>query len=797
VPGETRKTFVIPHIIEASGRISNVAVGDFNGDGTPDLLTFDPDISSLELLQSTRIRESPTLPSLGKTRLKQGDGSHVGVGHVFVWSSVADLATGDVDGDGALDFVALDASSGRFCVCPRSPDREGFRSPIAFAIPGQCNRVALGDLDGDGDLDVACLDETAGQLVLCTQTSSSPLTFTVDASPPVIGACRGLVLLDLDRDGKLDCVTNRYAADGIAVWARDAGGILSPRDVASGLPTGRAMGIGDVDGDGWPDVVLVSEDGRSLVCLHQRSSAPGFFDVFVSDLGMVVSEEGIEACQIAIDEPGVHLHVRESPSRPSQGCHLRESPTRASAGKTARVSMTQPGLALADFDRDGHLDVLVSPGGGDPDFDLLMIYGIRESPTRFGPIERAPGSGKTGSASGKRQHVAVADLDGDGHSDLITGDPDFDLLRLCYTASPVAPTNPSFVELFRESPTRQSTGLVSVDLDRDGLLDLVCPTPSGIDLRFLDPASPGTYAPPVTLAPVQSFVSVAVGDVNGDGCPDLITALPQSLVTVLRDPATPRGFLPPIPFPQPPVGGNFRSLAVADVDQDGHLDCVAVRESPSKASMCRGQGNGFFDVFTEIDVGVTSPRGVAVGDLNGDGRPDLVVCGDGPDGSAVVMRSIFGPTVWELPVALAFQGGVRVAVGDVDGDGRADIVTTGQPGCIVSLQDATRRGSFHSSYALSTEPCGGLDLVDLDRDGLLDVCFVECPLGTLVCTTGDPDFDLLRSVSLNGLPPGVPWEGIFVAAGDVDGDGRCDLVTACPSRPGAPDGVVLLFGGQD
>jgi hypothetical protein len=331
-------------------------------------------------------------------------------------------------------------------------------------------------------------------------------------------------------------------------------------------------------------------------------------------------------------------------------------------------------------------------------------------------------------------------------------------------------------------------------VDRDGLPDIVTSTTGGLEIRFQDAAAPGTYLQPLTLAAAQSFVTVAVGDVNNDGCPDLITGTPGSPVTFLRDPAVARGFLPPILFPAPLPGGSFRSLELADLDRDGNLDCVAIRESPSKASLGRGMGNGFFDVFTEIDVPVSSPTDVACCDLNGDGLLDLAICGDGSDGSAVVFLDGLTPLTTLAAEPLRLQGGVRVACGDIDGDGRLDVVTTGNEGCVVALQSPDTRGRFLPSYALSSLACGGLSLIDLDRDGLLDVCFVETAAGTLVCATGDPDFDLLRIVSLNGLPPGVPVRSVLLDSADSDDDGLCDLVTVAPARLGSLESTLQSFG---
>ncbi len=559
------------------------------------------------------------------------------------------------------------------------------------------------------------------------------------------------------------------------------------RESPTKASTGRSFAVGDVDGDGWCDVVVLAEDGTSAACLHQRSSEPGVFDATSSPLGFTVDTHGPTVCVmssvdtsapragIAIDEPGVH---RGGLAQGSSGL------------PTGRRCVSSDGCALADVDRDGVLDLVCNPAGGDVNPSPVVVFGIRESPTRFSSAEHAvDGLRESPTLPSKGKLRAVADLDGDGHVDLITGDPDFDLLAVYYSQDPAPSPAPLFKDGLRVTAPSSSRCVIA-DLDRDGHPDLVCATDAGVEIRWQDAAAPGTFSPPTTLVGAVACSCIAVGDVNGDGCPDLIVGVPGACLTLIRNPAVIRAFLPPIPMPQSP-GGNFRSVAVCDLDGDGHLDCVALRESPSKASLGRGQGNGFFDVFTELDVAVTDPRDVACADLDRDGHPDLVVCGST---ECAVVRQVGGdlPVKWSPPEVLRLQRGVRVAVGDVNGDGQADVITSGDEGVEVALQSSFD-GTFLPAYALSTQACGGLSVCDLDRDGNLDVCFVESEAGRLVCVTGDPDFDLLRIVSLNGLPPGEPILRISVATGDLDGDGRLDLVTSCPDGSGAATGELRVF----
>ena len=216
-----------------------------------------------------------------------------------------------------------------------------------------------------------------------------------------------------------------------------------------------------------------------------------------------------------------------------------------------------------------------------------------------------------------------------------------------------------------------------------------------------------------------------------------------------------------------------------------------VRESPSKASLGRGNGNGTFTQLPDLATGVASPSDCAVADLNGDGRLDIVMCGT--DSCAVLLHDPVAPASFLPPEPLLLQRGVRVAAADLDGDGRCDIVTCGADGCEVALQSPSTRGRFLPSFALSTEHCGGLAIGDVNGDGIPDCCWVEVDTGLLRCENADPDDDSPPAVRLNGLPPGVPVTGTILLEADTDGDGAPEIWVACPDGSGLSTGSLRKF----
>jgi hypothetical protein len=793
--GLLRKAFVIPHILEKSGSISRVAVGDVNGDGILDLVELRESPSKGVALQlSTGLRESPSLPSKGKTSLARGAlGYNPPSAHVLVWDTTADLGMRDMDGDSCPDLIVAGGAAHQVGVWRCDPIfRDEFLSPVLVNSPGSCDRVATGDVNGDGRCDLVTMDESTGQASVFLQTSSSPLQFTVDTSPPVISACHGLVVCDMDRDGLLDIVTNDPAGDRVVVLYGGAAG-FKLRESPTKQSLGRAMAVGDVDGDGWLDVVVVSEDGKSVACLHQQPTSPRSFDEVDSPLGIAIDEPGVQVCQIAIDEPGVHFE-RSLDGGGGGGVgslgmfRVRESPTRQS-------TCSQAGLGLADLDRDGRLDLVCTPAAGDPDRSVVVVFGSGSTRGGFGPDAERKGGKITGGINVDSGGLLLADLDNDGHLDIAESLPDLDALSLEYFENGDIPDPTGIQQTNTFDTSLFARSMAVADLDRDGMPDLVTATSAGLECRFQDPASPGTYSAPLTLLQGLDCRCVAVGDVNGDGCPDCVVGVGASGATVLRDPAVARGFQAPIPFLPPPAGiGALRSLVLSDCDGDGDLDLICIRESPSlpKLGAGAGQKNGFFDIFTEIDAGPGNWLDVATGDLDGDGRDDLVVCGESPDACAVLLNGHVTILKFGLAQPLLLQGGVRVATGDVNGDGRCDVVTCGAHGVTVALQSQDVPGRFLPGYSLDSEECGGLAVGDLDRDGELDLCFVETKKGAVVRCTGDPDFDLLR-ISLNGLPPGTPFPGVIILEADTDGDGTYEPLISF-GHSGSTTGTIRMFG---
>ena len=283
---------------------------------------------------------------------------------------------------------------------------------------------------------------------------------------------------------------------------------------------------------------------------------------------------------------------------------------------------------------------------------------------------------------------------------------------------------------------RNPTTVTPVDINQDGITDLVTTNMSSNTLSTLIGNGDGTFQDQVQLHVCQEPRSLATGAFNQDPYPDIVLACSGGdQIAVLFGRADGKF----VEGPQYPVHRSPIAIATDDLNGD-HIADLVVALRNDKVKVFLGLGNGEFRQGAQYEYGDT-PTSVALSDLNNDGKVDLVVTNGGPMSNAVSIWMGNGDGTFRQPTD--YRSGKRplgVSFGDFNNDGIRDLLVINGERDSFSTFLGKGNGTFHAGHDSGADAGPNFGLArDFNGDHRTDVAIVNIQSSDLSILFGKGD----------------------------------------------------------
>jgi len=731
---------------------------------------------------------------------------------------------GDVDGDGHEDLVVGEpwpaftvSAPGRAYVYSGADGStlfsfqgDGPGDLFGFAVAG------VGDLDGDGHDDIAigapdhgCGSECSGRVVVYSGADGSELLDLVGWTGNMRLGWAVDGYGDLDRDGVLDFVvgaplfnSNPFNPGPGAVFiiSGQSGVALVtchglPAPVKAGSQTGQTVGlVRDMDGDGVRDVFgggRWTDTDTGVLVVYSGATGAKLFDLEIltgpppaASLGDVDGDGlddlvlgDLEAPAYAPPTAGVVLGIGSA----DESTLMLQRGLQPSGLFGASVAV------LGDADADGRPEILAgAPGPAATPLDEPGRVTLFEYAPLVAPALTVPGDGLAANGFGSIVRAA-GDVDNDGAPDVISGEPEDSTVATSAGRARVhSGRDGSVLHVFLGDAASDRLGWAvdgAGDIDRDGFADVVVgipfrvgPVPGAIRVYSGRTGAVLLEVEGAIATDRFGFSVAGVGDVDGDLVPDILVGAPNSSVAVT----------------------SAGSAYLVSGATGGVLHAVH-------------GWNSFLGLGNSVGGG---------GDVDADGVPDLLV---GVPNEIVGFPPTFPGTVHVYSGATGVQlqvlggepeglhfGAALDDAGDVDGDGHDDLViadpdvpSAHPEGKAYVVSGATFEVLWTHSGAsgFGALALGVAGVGDIDRDGLSDV-LVGVPFAKLlwgqrgeVRLLSGADGALIAAHAANDGSTGLGT--VVDRLGDLDLDGRSEILGAATKAQGEPDGVITIWPTGD
>jgi hypothetical protein len=468
----------------------DIAVGDFNGDGLPDVAVALPGSATA---------------SVG-ILLGNGNGT---LQNVVTYADGAtgaqSIAVADFNGDGVPDL----AVANRATILPSISvligiEGGGFAAPQQFAMTDPFY-VTVAGFEKKGEPDIVVINDLSSSVSVLFHRNSSKW----EAAPSYATGPKPLSLAvgDWNGDGLAD-VAVALAQGQIDVYLQNTSGKYQFKGAAAAGTLPEAMLTADVNGDGIADLATANRGLDNVSIL--LGNGDGTFQPATN------FEAGTDPVSLAAADVNADGHLdllvlNEASSQVS--VLLGKGDGTFASPPNYRVANNPTGIAVGDLNGDGNPDIAVAIfGANDAPGQVAVLLGKRDG--TFGPQTLFPTGGVNAHS------LVIADFNNDGNNDVMVTNFDDGSVSLLLGDGDGRLQEAGRLEI---GPIAEPTNIVSGDFNQDGTPDAAVVL-FGAGMVAIIQVDGGQLQAPLLFGASNVPINLATENVNGDGKPDLVVA---------------------------------------------------------------------------------------------------------------------------------------------------------------------------------------------------------------------------------------------------------------------------------
>jgi uncharacterized repeat protein (TIGR01451 family) len=776
----------------------SMAIGDFNGDGLPDLAVVNNGSNNVSI-------------ALGNS-----DGTFQPAGTYGAGSAPVSVSIGDFNGDGKLDLAVANSGSNDVSILLGNGNGT-FQGATSYGCGTTPHSVTVGDFNRDGKADLAVANNGSNNVSILlgngTGTFATAVNYGVGTNP------ESVAIGDFNRDGKVDLAVANSGSRNVSILAGKGDGTFQTATSVAAGTSPMFVITEDFDHNGKTDLAVANSGSNNVSILLGNGDgtfhAPLNYGTGTSPVSVTIGDFN--------DDGKLDLAVANNGS--SNVSILLGNGDGTFGGAVNSAAGAGPHfIAARDFNRDGKPDLAVANAGAGS-FSILLntcpVPDLAVTVTHSGNFAQGD--------TGKVYTITVSNIGIAPTNDVVTA---VDLLPTGLTATAMSGTgwtcNLPTVTCTRSDALTAATSYQPITLTvnvanntKPSVTNAASVSGGGEVNNLNDSATDPTTVTPVTDLIVTSthagsFTQGSTGKTyqitarNAGGSPTTGTvtvteSVPAGLTATAisgtgwscnlgmlactRSDALAASSNYPIITVTVNVAANAPSVVtnMATVSGGGESN-TANDTAIDPTTIWMANTCASFAGPSSFGIGGSSPTSIAIGDFNGDGKADLVITSSYSNNVLVFLGNGTGLFQPGIPYG-AGTSPISIIVADLNNDGKADLAVVNSYSNNVSVLLGKGDGTFAAAvnYAVGINP-QKIAVGDFNGDGIPDLAVINYYSNNVSILLGNGDGTLQTAVNYNtGYSPG------YIVSADFNGDGKADLAIAYSY---SSTGSILLGNGD-